>query len=184
MNKLMDVTITDHFNTKSGNFQYYSSADQGKINTDPNNSNNIIACKSTIIEFPGLGKLVVGNEPDRPHHALHGEVNIVLEPHIHAADAGEALQKMFALLEIQGVVSDAGPVDTERMKMMAMFQILYPDKVAELMKSNPLELSPAKLKKEMMEVVPELEDNFDEKLGNMYLQEVRPGQKEWALNGH
>ncbi len=173
---------TDEFDViKSDTFQYFSS-EGGKIDTEEGACIEF-TCQTVICNFPDIGAVIVVNDNEQKHHALNGEVTVILDPTVQPKEAHNVITKILNSLEIQGVTSESKPEDQVRIKMLSMFQILYPSQVSALMDKGALTLPLDNLKKEMINLVPELQQKFDDTLEKMYEQEVRPGQRQWALKG-
>lgn len=186
------VKITQAF---SGYYKREGAKWEGDFSTDQSegfgfknyylNRDTAISPTSHVIEFVGVGKVIIGNNPEL--HSEYNQLAIELDPNIPDEEAAAKLHIIFAALGLSAVTSNARSEDIERIKVMQLFRAYYPQEAYSFERdSQSFEESIESLKARIMAKVPQMKWEF-ERLANqpdlMYQQEVYPGQYVWSIKG-
>jgi hypothetical protein len=135
------------------------------------------------IEFHGVGKITIGNNPKWGCHYNHVTIEC---PDTVGKDQGKNLLKMEQMLTLIGMpltFTEQLPEDQERSKLTSLFHIYYPKESAKLEQTEGFYTMPLKdLQRLIFTKIP-LTDHkkFESHLKKMELREALPGQFFWTV---
>lgn len=140
---------------------------------------------SHVIEFEGVGKVIIGNNPSLVSE--FNQLSIELDSNITDEEAASKLHIIFAALGLSTVSSTARSEDIERIKILQLFRGYYPKEAFGFEKeAQTFEESIESLQKRILEKVPQMKlefERFADQPDLMYQQEVYPGQYVWSIKG-
>lgn len=138
--------------------------------------------KRHVIDFEGIGTIMIGNDPRCISE--YGHLSISLDPQVTEDEAAGKLHLLLAIFGVGTLSSESRPEDIERKKILLFFRAFYPRESTELEKAvEVFHISIQKLKHEIIQKVPEMQEKFDRDLAGMYQQEIYPAHSVWAVPG-
>lgn len=133
---------------------------------------------STKITIEGLGTIFIGSNPDLP--TMYNRVVVQMDKERTINDFHELL----ALFKLETSFENSSAEDQMRHKIGHLFRAFYPREALSIERSEAFfTLSIEELKEKILELVPEMEEIFEEYLDQMTLQEILPGRMRYRING-
>ena len=136
------------------------------------------------IEFPAIGKVIVGNSPD--YLSLYNDVNVYLQGPLKDGESLETLQKMLTVLGCGPVLGVQETENDDRMKIAQLFRTFNPRKALEFERTESFYKTPlaqliATIEKEVPEMTAIFNRYLREKPELMKKVEIFPGKTIWSV---
>jgi hypothetical protein len=165
-----------------------SQVDDGFKSADGGDQMHIInkekPTQALTIEFPGIGKVKIGN--DKASTLLRNQVQVELE---HGQEPGVALQQLHSMMAILGVgpvACTTRPSDEERLKIGLLFHTFFPRQAVDLeTQPGTYSGSVTSYKKEVMKRCPEMKEVLKKYLEEspelLAQEEIYPGKTSFVI---
>ena len=148
------------------------------------NEYTLPSAKALVVEFKGLGKVIIGNSTS--YGCLSNDVRVEMESGLGEGIGLKALHQMLTVLGCGPVLGAQTKEDDERMKIAQIFRAFYPAKAIEMEQAKEFyEMPVDELKEKIERSVPGMQAVFKKYLQDspdlMYKIDIYPGRSVWCI---
>lgn len=137
--------------------------------------------KALKIDFPGVGKVIIGNS--KSYGSLYNDVHVEIDSSLPPGEGIKRMHQMLAFLGFGPILGEQRNEDAERMKLALLYRTYCPDAAIKIETTkNFYDMPVEELRTFIEKRTPEMKYVFAEDLGTLQEVEIYPGKLAWSVN--